>query len=147
MSGSTDKIKLYSREECAAINGIWHANGECTKKEGGSYSWDNRTQATRIKLYSKDECDALGGNWYPNGECLKKTGGSYSWDNRPLEKTAPQAIYTVRVTLPDATHEYKTVSAVKVTDQAGNVLLNLPETVETVATVTAVTGLDSLKDK
>jgi hypothetical protein len=98
MSGSTNQIKLYSKDECI------------------------KQEATQIKLYSKDECDLLGGNWYPNGECLKKTGGSYSWDNRQVKP----AHYTVRVTLPDATHEYKTVSAVTVTDQAGNVLLNLP---------------------
>jgi len=33
-------ILLYSSDECAALNGLYHANGECTKKAGGSYSYD-----------------------------------------------------------------------------------------------------------
>jgi len=40
-----EQIKLYTKDECSAIDGIWHANGECTKKEGGSHSWDNRTKS------------------------------------------------------------------------------------------------------
>ena len=50
-----EKIKLYSQEECSSIDGIWHANGECTKKTGGSYSWDNRT--TNSKLCDPKLCD------------------------------------------------------------------------------------------
>ena len=36
------KITLYTKEECSLLNGNWYPNGECLKKEGGSYSWDNR---------------------------------------------------------------------------------------------------------
>lgn len=129
-----ESIKLYSQEECASIDGIWHANGECTKKTGGSYSWDNRTTnpkvAThklgrpcpegRIQLYTKDECDILGGNWYSNGECLKKTGGSFSWDNRPANPKPAE--YTVKVSLQDSNHEYMTAKSVTVSDSSGNVL-------------------------
>jgi hypothetical protein len=126
-----EKIKLYSQEECASIDGIWHANGECTKKTGGSYSWDNRTMVSklgkpspdgRIQLYTKDECDMLGGNWYENGECLKKTGGSYSWDNRPI--ISKPVSYNVQVSLQDSSHEYKTANSVTVRDAAGNVLFS-----------------------
>jgi hypothetical protein len=35
-------IRLYSNTDCNALNGIFHGNGECTKKEGGSFSWDCR---------------------------------------------------------------------------------------------------------
>jgi hypothetical protein len=36
-------IRIYTRDECeGTLNGIWHANGECTKGEGGSYSYDCR---------------------------------------------------------------------------------------------------------
>ena len=31
-------LRIYSSEECAAMNGIYHVNGECTKKYGGSFS-------------------------------------------------------------------------------------------------------------
>jgi hypothetical protein len=138
-----ETIKLYSQEECASIDGIWHANGECTKKTGGSYSWDNRSKQGdqklcdqkpvaanlgkpspdgRIQLYTKDECDMLGGNWYENGECLKKTGGSYSWDNRPAN--SKPASYNVQVSLQDSSHEYKTANSVTVRDAAGNVLFS-----------------------
>jgi len=36
------KITLYTKEECQILDGNWYENGECLKKEGGSYSWDNR---------------------------------------------------------------------------------------------------------
>jgi hypothetical protein len=123
-----EAIKLYSREECENINGIWHANGECTKREGGSYSWDNRKKLGRpcpegrIQLYTKDECDILGGNWCVNGECLKKNGGSYSWDNRP-NKSKPVE-YKVYISLEDSYHEYKSAKSVTVSDPSGNVLFS-----------------------
>jgi hypothetical protein len=145
-----EKVKLYSQNECTNLDGIWHANGECTKKTGGSYSWDNRSKPVdpkpvdpksvdskpadlnqklgkpcpegRIQLYTKDECDALGGNWYENGECLKKTGGSYSWDNRPTNSKLPE--YNVQVSLADSSHEYRSAKSVTVSDALGNVLFS-----------------------
>ena len=36
-------IRIYTRYECeTALDGIWNQSGECTKKEGGSYSYDCR---------------------------------------------------------------------------------------------------------
>lgn len=36
-------IRLFTKDECEkGKHGIWHANGECTKPEGGSFSWDCR---------------------------------------------------------------------------------------------------------
>jgi hypothetical protein len=36
-------MRIYTRNECeGTLNGDWHGNGECTKKGGGSYSWDCR---------------------------------------------------------------------------------------------------------
>jgi hypothetical protein len=127
-SKQIEEIRLYSREECESIDGIWHANGECTKKTGGSYSWDNRKKLGKscpecpIRLYTKDECDILGGNWYPNGECLKKTGGSFSWDNRPIKTRSEE--YNVQVSLTDSNHEYKTAKSVVVRDLSGNILFS-----------------------
>lgn len=40
---SKECIKLYTKDQCDALGGNWYENGECLKKEGGSYSWDNRT--------------------------------------------------------------------------------------------------------
>jgi hypothetical protein len=51
---NTEHIKLYTKAECDLLNGIWHANGECTKVEGGSYSWDNRKQPYRVKIKLRD---------------------------------------------------------------------------------------------
>lgn len=39
---TSNGIRLYSQAECNVFNGNYHGNGECTKKEGGSYSWDCR---------------------------------------------------------------------------------------------------------
>ncbi len=33
-------LRLYTSEECDALNGIYHESGECTKKDGGSFSYD-----------------------------------------------------------------------------------------------------------
>jgi hypothetical protein len=33
-------LRLYTSEECDAMNGNYHPNGECLKKEGGSFSYD-----------------------------------------------------------------------------------------------------------
>ena len=36
-------LRLYTRFECEnTLQGTYHANGECTKKQGGSWSWDCR---------------------------------------------------------------------------------------------------------
>lgn len=40
-------IKLYTESDCKTkLDGMWSANGECTKREGGSFSWDCRQQPT-----------------------------------------------------------------------------------------------------
>lgn len=38
------KITVYTKEECNILGGNWYDNGECLKKEGGSFSWDNRPE-------------------------------------------------------------------------------------------------------
>lgn len=35
-------IRLYTKGECDSLGGMYHGNGECTKAEGGSWSWDCR---------------------------------------------------------------------------------------------------------
>jgi hypothetical protein len=38
-----NSIRLYSEKEClSSLGGIWSPNGECTKKEGGSFSYECR---------------------------------------------------------------------------------------------------------
>ena len=40
---SSDKrIRVYTQAECNSLGGSFYSNGECTKKEGGSFSWDCR---------------------------------------------------------------------------------------------------------
>ena len=34
---SKECIKLYTKDQCDALGGNWYENGECLKKEGGSY--------------------------------------------------------------------------------------------------------------
>ena len=41
-SGGEGGIRLYSQAECNQLGGNWHGNGECTKRTGGSWSWDCR---------------------------------------------------------------------------------------------------------
>jgi len=47
---SDNYIRLYSREDCSAIDpdANFAGNGECLKPEGGSYSWDCRTLNTPV---------------------------------------------------------------------------------------------------
>jgi hypothetical protein len=35
-------VRLYTRAECDSLNGVFYAGGECTKKGGGSWSWECR---------------------------------------------------------------------------------------------------------
>ena len=37
-----NNIRLYSQDDCDKLGGNYHANGECTKPLGGSFSWDCR---------------------------------------------------------------------------------------------------------
>ena len=36
------RLRVYNRGECDTLGGIFHGNGECTKPQGGSFSWDCR---------------------------------------------------------------------------------------------------------
>lgn len=62
LTEQTEQIKLYTKDECDKLGGIWHENGECTKYEGGSFSWDNRrmnqmqnqNQNYTVKIHLKD---------------------------------------------------------------------------------------------
>ena len=35
-------LRVYTRDECEGLSGSWHANGECSRPEGGSFSYDCR---------------------------------------------------------------------------------------------------------
>jgi hypothetical protein len=46
-SSDSGRIRSYTSDECNLMTGNWHGNGECTKKQGGSYSWDCRELNTK----------------------------------------------------------------------------------------------------
>ena len=43
--GDGADIRLFTKAECDKLGGNWSGNGECLKKEGGSWSWDCRNAA------------------------------------------------------------------------------------------------------
>ena len=43
--GDGADIRLFTKSECDKLGGNWSGNGECLKKEGGSWSWDCRNAA------------------------------------------------------------------------------------------------------
>jgi hypothetical protein len=49
-------IRLYTKAECDTLGGTHHGNGECTKAEGGSWSWDcrNEPESVRASPYPMD---------------------------------------------------------------------------------------------
>jgi len=58
---SNGGLRIYNRDECEqGLDGIYHANGECTKKGGGSFSWDCRslnsteTCTANLGIFNKD---------------------------------------------------------------------------------------------
>lgn len=54
-------LRIYSQDECNSLNGNFHGNGECTKKEGGSYSWDCRelNKMSGGDISTKDKYDGM----------------------------------------------------------------------------------------
>jgi len=60
--GSNALYPLYTQEACQALpDGIYHANGECTKKTGGSYTYDCRVE---ISSRTNDETATSHGQGY-----------------------------------------------------------------------------------
>ena len=45
---SDNSLRLYTKDECDSLNGKWYSNGECIKKEGGSYSAECRVLNTSV---------------------------------------------------------------------------------------------------
>ena len=41
-ASSNGGLRLYTQQECDTLQGNFSANGECTKRTGGSFSWDCR---------------------------------------------------------------------------------------------------------
>ena len=82
--GFTDGgIRKYTRAECDRLGGIWHANGECTKPQGGSYSWDCRN--------------------VNNGTCISAPATGADWSRFPADRLyliqhpyAPMVKFSVR---------------------------------------------------
>jgi hypothetical protein len=49
---SDNSIRLYTPDECSALGGNFSANGECLKKEGGSFSWDCRSLNSSVSPFA-----------------------------------------------------------------------------------------------
>ena len=47
-AGDGASVKLFTKAECDKLGGNWFGNGECLKKEGGSFSWDCRNEAPSV---------------------------------------------------------------------------------------------------
>jgi len=65
---SDASLRVYSQSECDQLDGSFHGNGECTKKTGGSWSWDCR-ELNKAEVMTITEA-TYGGNC-PNGNSLK----------------------------------------------------------------------------
>ena len=68
-SADNGRLRVYTQSECeTSLNGNFSGNGECGKKEGGSYSWDCRELNTTNKIkiveasYGRNCSEALRGN-------------------------------------------------------------------------------------
>jgi len=68
------EIRLYTRAQCERMDGIYHANGECTRPEGGSFSYDCR------KLNNDPLAILYSWKWYIGGAAA--VGGVLWWRNR-----------------------------------------------------------------
>lgn len=57
-------IRLYQQSECDAMGGTYHASGECTKKEGGSFSWDCRglNSSSPVSSVAQSLADSMPGS-------------------------------------------------------------------------------------
>ena len=76
-------IRIYTRAECDRLGGNWHGNGECTKPEGGSHSWDCRD--------------------VNNATCISAPAKGNDWDQFPADRLyliqhpyAPMVKFSVR---------------------------------------------------
>ena len=82
-------LRIYSSEECDALNGIYHTNGECTNKDGGSFSekcgmlykWTNsmgvRYANDEAAAYTNDLVGSVAARQIPYGTTSKKNEGDY----------------------------------------------------------------------
>jgi hypothetical protein len=87
-----DGMRYYSNDECMALKGNWNYKGECTKPDGGSWTWDCRGNPDQkaqpsiacsygvydadsgLVKYTNDECYRLNGTWTEDGTCLNPNG-------------------------------------------------------------------------
>jgi hypothetical protein len=51
--GNGADIRLFSNAECDALGGNWIPNGECYRKDGGSWSWECRNAALPANVKPK----------------------------------------------------------------------------------------------
>ena len=63
------ELRLYTRKECDSLEGTWHANGECTRPQGGSFSYDCK------KLNKSLKAKAYQYKWWIGGALVVAVGG------------------------------------------------------------------------
>ena len=73
------EIRLYTRAECESKDGIYHANGECTRATGGSFSYDCR------KVNNDPLAMLWAWRWYIGGAAAV---GGVLWYRRKMKKAA-----------------------------------------------------------
>jgi len=122
-------IRLYSRDECNALNGTWYGDGECLKPKGGSFSWDCRAlnmpkpSATSVCTPTNEgrltrNCLmtlAKGVGCTPTGSILSIL--QQSGTPTPNEREAMRLLASVGVAIPDSVLGSGAIDAVS----AGNV--------------------------
>lgn len=82
-----NSLRSYTPEECSALGGIDKGNGECTKPQGGSFSWECRGLNTPASIsegvYGSDfsgSSGSSGSSGTPTSVCSPNSSGKLSRD-------------------------------------------------------------------
>jgi hypothetical protein len=137
-------IRLYTQDECNHLNGNWSANGECTRKTGGSFSAMcgvlNKSDGcgtygfpagngNPIRMYGPDDCKKVGGVHKPWDMCYKDenivASDSFSVKCAYLNNPTPDdATIKYQKGLTDYQNSLKSISDTKASYNAAVVKFN-----------------------
>lgn len=70
-------LRIYEESECAQQGGIFHSNGECSKREGGSWSWDCRDLPDRTAPFMSTALPSV--TMPVDVETIKEGFDEYKW--------------------------------------------------------------------
>lgn len=100
---SDGNIRLYNQDECNKLEngGNFHGNGECTKKAGGSYSWDCRelNLADSGPKSTKDKYDQM--NWGTFVKYFRDLYNNMHSHDATVIMSATKKCLGVDITMPD----------------------------------------------